>query len=175
MKPKTTRWLAAVFIVVSPLYFFSFAAFPARPAADPVMSWVFAAVMSTLFVSFGVFMFRNPPSATPRFAMPAQLTEATIAAIAERARQIHVKGYTRQHDADLSDSAELAQAAAFYAMADLGHEQGRVRWPWDKEACKVKDRYDNYVRAAALLIAAADLELARGGGTQLGSAPRNVA
>lgn len=70
-----------------------------------------------------------------------------------------MKGYTRQHYADPPDSAELAPGAAFYANADVGYEQGRVRWPWDEDACKVKDRYQNYVRAAVLLVAAADHEL----------------
>jgi len=163
MKPKTTRWLAAVLIVAAPLYAFSVAAFPSRPMADSVTRWVLAALLSVLGVSVGVASFRKAHHEPPRSELPGQLTDATAAVLAERSRQIHVKGYTRQHDADLSDSAELAQAAAFYAMADVGHEQGRVRWPWDGDACKVKDRYDNYVRAAALLIAAADLELARSG------------
>ena len=167
MKPRATRWLAAVLVVAAPLYAFSVAAFPSRPMDDSVTRWVLAALLSVLVGSVGVASFlasfRKTHHEPPRSELPGHLTDATAAVLAERSRQIHVKGYTRQHDADLSDSAELAQAAAFYAMADVGNEQGRVRLPWDEDACKVKDRYDNYVRAAALLIAAADLELARSG------------
>lgn len=83
--------------------------------------------------------------------------------LAERQRQIEREGYTRQFDADMHDSNDLARAAAFYAMAEVGYEYGRVAWPWDEEGCKVKDRYRNFVRAAALLIAAADVERARSG------------
>lgn len=163
MKPRATRWLAAVLIVATPLYTFSVAAFPPRQMDDSVTLWVLAVLLSVLGVGIGIASFRRAHHEPPRSQLPGHLTDATAAVLAERSRQIHVEGYTRQHDADLSDSAVLAQAAAFYAMADVGHEQGHVRWPWDEDACKVKDRYDNYVRAAALLIAAADLELARSG------------
>jgi hypothetical protein len=97
-----------------------------------------------------------------RCTMMDSVTDAARDVWLERRRQIEVEGYSRQSDADLHDSNDLAQSAAFYAMAEVGHEGGRVVWPWDEDACKVKDRYRNFVRAAALLIAAADLELARG-------------
>lgn len=93
----------------------------------------------------------------------ADLTDATRDVLAERQRQITREGYTLQDDVDRHDSNTLAQAAAFYAMAEVGHEQGRVRWPWDEDGCKVKDRYRNFIRASALLIAAADVERLRSG------------
>lgn len=89
------------------------------------------------------------------------LSQAAQDVLEERQRQIEREGYTRQLDADMHDSNDLARAAAFYAMAEVGHEYGRVAWPWDEEGCKVKDRYRNFIRAAALLIAAADVERAR--------------
>lgn len=88
-------------------------------------------------------------------------TQAAQDVLAERQRQVEREGYTLQHDADMHDSNDLARAAAFYAMAEVGYEYGRVSWPWDEDVCKVKDRYRNFVRAAALLIAAADVERAR--------------
>lgn len=88
-------------------------------------------------------------------------SQAVIDVMTERQRLIEAKGYSRQHDADLYDSNDLARAAAFYAMAEVGYEHGRVTWPWEASCCKPESRYLNFTRAAALLIAAAELEQAR--------------
>lgn len=103
----------------------------------------------------------KPPAYGSAQAPALAPTQAAQDVLAERQRQVEREGYTLQHDADMHDSNDLARAAAFYAMAEVGYEYGRVSWPWDEDVCKVKDRYRNFVRAAALLIAAADVERAR--------------
>ena len=110
-------------------------------------------------------LFERPAATSERDAKDA-LTQATRDVLAERQRQISVEGYSLQHDVDMNDSNDLARAAACYAMAEVGYEYGRVSWPWDEEGWKPKDRYRNFTRAAALLIAAADLELVRSAAPQ---------
>jgi len=93
------------------------------------------------------------------------LSDAERDVLAERQRQIEVEGYARQHDVDMHDSGDLAAAAACYALhtEPVGNVGDYLRfWPWDGDAWKPKDRYRNYIRAAALLIAAADVERTRG-------------
>lgn len=76
---------------------------------------------------------------------PSWATRAVVDVLAERERQF-AKGYDPKHD-DEHAPAELAEAASCYA---LGTREG---WPWDG-APKFKGKREDYVRAAALLLAA---------------------
>jgi hypothetical protein len=82
-----------------------------------------------------------------------KLSDATLAVIAERARQIQQEGWTAEHD-DSHKTGEIALAAACYAlhrspvMCDV-----REYWPWDPSWWKPKNTRRDLVRAAALLIA----------------------
>lgn len=77
---------------------------------------------------------------------------------AERVRQMHVEGWTPEHD-DTHSCNEMAEAAACYANpAPHGVKPQSVTeppraWPWSREWWKPKDRRSNLVRAAALLVA----------------------
>lgn len=82
-------------------------------------------------------------------ALLGLLPETSMAAddvIMERARQQEVEGWSTEHDDDCDDG-ELAYAAAAYV---LGSPE---IWPFDPDGLKVKSERENYVRAAALLIA----------------------
>lgn len=83
-----------------------------------------------------------------------QLTDVERRVLAERRRQIDAEGWTLERDRAVNNGGDLAQAAAFYALYDLGHEAGRVVWPGDPAMCKPKDAWQNRLRAAALMIAA---------------------
>lgn len=85
------------------------------------------------------------------------LSEIEHAVLAERRRQVTVEGWTPERDRAVNTSADLAQAAAFYAVYDSGYEAGRVVWPGDPAWCKPKDARRNYERGAALLIGALEL------------------
>lgn len=92
----------------------------------------------------------------------ADLSKAAEDVLAERQRQISVKGYTVAHD-DIYICGELAGAAACYAMNTLrvdnqGLREGVYRvmadlWPWARGYWKPKNKRSDLVRAAALLIA----------------------
>lgn len=85
--------------------------------------------------------------------------------IAERSRQLYVKGYTPEHD-DQHDQGEIAQAAASLicrAMAtrwrltrdDVAFWVGTAAtlWPGDWRLGSARAARDDLIRAAALLIA----------------------
>jgi hypothetical protein len=92
-----------------------------------------------------------------------QLTKGACDVLMERARQIEVEGYARDHD-DHHVDGSLSDAAACYLM-----EAGRglvspaaapklerfIRWlwPWHDGSWKPKDRRSNLVRGAALALA----------------------
>lgn len=99
-------------------------------------------------------------------------SQAALDVTAERRRQIEREGWTPEHD-DEHQQGSMALAAACYAAhtgtdcliesrvnlstknADLFAAQEFVRrfWPWGREWWKPKDRRQNLVRAAALLLA----------------------
>ncbi len=94
-------------------------------------------------------------------AAPA-ITGAIADVLAERRRQIEVKGWTPEHD-DEHACAEMARAAASYALPE-SHRPNHGQqldvwsvpppfWPWDFEYWKPKDRRFDLVRAAALILA----------------------
>lgn len=85
------------------------------------------------------------------------LSDVEYAVLSERRRQVTVEGWTPERDRMVNTSADLAQAAAFYAVYDSGYEAGRVVWPGDPAWCKPKDTRRNYERGAALLIGALEL------------------
>ncbi len=85
------------------------------------------------------------------------LSDAEYSVLAERRRQVTVEGWTPERDRTVNTSADLAQAAAFYAVYDSGYEAGRVVWPGDPAWCKPKDARRNYERGAALLIGALEM------------------
>jgi hypothetical protein len=81
----------------------------------------------------------------------------------ERARQVNVEGWTREHD-DAHKDGELSRAAACYAMSAVETMTGRepmtwdddflsALWPWDRSWWKSKSASKDLIRAAALLIA----------------------
>ncbi|WP_141105039.1 hypothetical protein [Rhizobium sp. R339] len=89
-------------------------------------------------------------------------TQALLDVAAERRRQIDVEGWTPAHDDQHTDGS-LAQAAAAYALkarSDESHANGKrmqvpYLWPdsWHSSWWKPKDRRQDLVRAAALIIA----------------------
>lgn len=83
-------------------------------------------------------------------------SQAALDVTAERRRQIATEGYTPEHD-DEHTADDLADAAAAYALvghfARTGIPAADV-WPWEPESFKPRGQRQNYVRAAALLLAA---------------------
>jgi len=85
--------------------------------------------------------------------------------LAERMRQIHVEGWTFEHD-DEHDAGELAAAASAYALAAADEQhplsQGDggfmsvlpAMWPWAREWWKPGEPRRMLVKAAALTLAA---------------------
>ena len=96
---------------------------------------------------------------------------------AERVRQMHVEGWSPEHD-DRHNRGEIANAAAAYAVASVDDRSRRdcvlyaaigthpgsganagwvsvsnLLWPWSREWWKPKSYRENLVRAAALLVA----------------------
>jgi hypothetical protein len=82
-------------------------------------------------------------------------SQAAKDVLAERQRQVIVKGWTAEHDDE--HDMELVDAAVCYAET-----MGPCRpcptagWPWKLEDWKPKDRRKNLERAAALIIAHMD-------------------
>lgn len=82
-------------------------------------------------------------------------TQALKDVIAERKRQITIKGRTPEHD-NKQSIGELAAAAACYALhtEPVGNVGDYLRfWPWAAEWWKPKDRRRNLVKAGALILA----------------------
>lgn len=105
----------------------------------------------------------------------AHTAHAVKLALSERLRQVHVKGYTDQHDDDHEDS-ELAIAAACYLVHGTGRRVLRQvlpgtflasaedAWPWDEDYDKREERGDfgRVVIAAGLVIAELERLLRKG-------------
>ena len=117
-------------------------------------------------------------TSTPAESHEHRLTQAAADVLAERERQVAVKGWTPEHD-DWHKCGELAIAAACYAAHagarvvieayDLtGTGTGMVEtkkwvssaqefvgrmWPWARKWWKPRSTRRNLVRAAALLLA----------------------
>lgn len=87
-----------------------------------------------------------------RAAAEVPLTKAAQDVLAERARQIGEKRWLPAHD-DTYKKHELAQAAACYAFPELTALTDVPIWPWSADQLKLRDARQNYVRAAALLLA----------------------
>lgn len=86
------------------------------------------------------------------------MSQAAQDVLAERLRQIEAEGYTLEHD-DAHNDRELAEAAGCYALWGSAYpEKGRCpgAWPWDAHYWNPKKPRENYVRAAALLLAAVE-------------------
>ena len=75
---------------------------------------------------------------------------AILDVAAERQRQIHVEGWSAEHD-DKHTRGELVGAAICYARGWIAAE-----WSWSLAWWKPKNRRYDLVRAAALLIAEID-------------------
>jgi hypothetical protein len=98
------------------------------------------------------------------------ITDAARDVLDERKRQQSAEGWTPEHD-DLHDTGELAIAAACYCAAVGPSKTGGtpIAWPWPG-FWKPKDRRNNLVRAAALLLAEIERldRAARNGGEKHG-------
>jgi hypothetical protein len=85
------------------------------------------------------------------------LSDAEIEVLYERGRQIHVEGWTLEHDAEHTprpgrkEVGPLAEAASCYVWGFTGVHN--LNWPWAISWWKPKDYRRNLVKAAALLIA----------------------
>jgi hypothetical protein len=76
--------------------------------------------------------------------------------LAERRRQIEAEGYDEAHDAG-HPASELAAAAGCYLLfADAWPREGDPppQWPWEDAAWKPRNWRRDFVRGAALAIAA---------------------
>jgi len=72
------------------------------------------------------------------------------AIVQERQRQIDKEGWSLEHD-DEHVNGELAEAAAAYASAQLGHD---LLWPWEEGfPLKPTTRRQDLIKAAALIVA----------------------
>jgi hypothetical protein len=84
------------------------------------------------------------------------LTQAIEDILAERDKQVTVKGYSSEHDDD-HFQGDLADAAACFALSGGGWclTDCVEHWPptWDRKHFKQKTPRQDLVRAAALLIA----------------------
>lgn len=88
-----------------------------------------------------------------------RLSDAEIAILYERQRQVEVEGWTPEHD-DAHDGEELAKAAGCYALGTTraynhrGQRIGASFWPWDIRWWKPgPDRRRDLVKAGALIVA----------------------
>ncbi|MCX2931375.1 hypothetical protein ORI20_13910 [Mycobacterium sp. CVI_P3] len=98
-----------------------------------------------------------------------------IAIYTERARQISVEGYTREHDAEHGPVVLINAALAYTVQAqDIiseaeGHGVGAdgpdTYWPWDPAGFKdTDDEIASLTKAGALIAAALDVALDRKAG-----------
>lgn len=82
----------------------------------------------------------------------AGMTRAIVDVMAERRRQVEVKGWTTEHD-DLDEKeGGLAMAGACYALQSAGFKAKRY-WPWGPGWIRTMTPRELLVRGAALLIA----------------------
>jgi hypothetical protein len=94
-----------------------------------------------------------------------KLSKAIVDVLAERQRQIDIKGWTPEHD-DEHGHGEMAGAAACYAHHvnarawvvgtthdDYAQEPSPDLWPWSEDSWKPTTPRRDLVKAAALLLA----------------------
>lgn len=81
----------------------------------------------------------------------ATLSDAARDVLAERRRQQKLEGWTAEHD-DGYQARELVTAAGCYALHSHSI-QAPARWPWSPRWWKPTTQRQNYVKAAALLMA----------------------
>ncbi len=73
--------------------------------------------------------------------------------LAERRRQIHVEGWSKEHD-DTERRGELASAAATYALKAIGFTAFEEElWPWTRDWLKPGTPRAMLVKAGALILA----------------------
>ncbi|MFM0328214.1 hypothetical protein [Paraburkholderia strydomiana] len=84
----------------------------------------------------------------------AQETAAARDVLAERQRQVSAEGWTPEHDDDHTE-AEMALAAACYAMAAGGYAKGQTPpiWPWSLSWWKPAYGRRDLIKAGALILA----------------------
>ena len=87
----------------------------------------------------------------------AEISQAALDIIAERARQISQEGWSPEHD-DEHDLFELSRAGAVYAMLAAGYrpDNAMIRrlWPFEDAWLKPSDtRRRDLVKAAACILA----------------------
>lgn len=73
----------------------------------------------------------------------------------ERKRQIEIEGYDAGHD-DEHSMADLAKAAAAYAVSAFNSAIGVTLWPWHVSEFQPDGARRNLVKAGALIVAAID-------------------
>lgn len=84
----------------------------------------------------------------------SEIRSETIDEIAyERQRQIDAEGWTPDHDDQHMDGSLAVAAACYAAPAVVGVGLTDLKWPFDEEWWKPKDKRRNLVRAAALIVA----------------------
>ena len=90
---------------------------------------------------------------------PQSYSQAIHDVIAERQRQIAKEGFDLAHD-DAHAEGELAMAGAAYAVNPTTPDRVKLHWwdtppwwPWARRWWKPKSSREDYVRAAALIIA----------------------
>jgi hypothetical protein len=84
----------------------------------------------------------------------------------ERSYQMHVEGYTPEHD-DEHKEGQLTMAAIAYLLVDVPHdewnaESSRKYWPWHPHGFKPEDPLRNLLKAAALVQAEIERRLRAG-------------
>lgn len=71
----------------------------------------------------------------------------------ERQRQVAEEGHSFEHDDESNQEAQLALAAAAYALPSSKESKAPEFWPWHKNWFKPKDHRRNLIRAGALILA----------------------
>jgi hypothetical protein len=128
------------------LYFDVWLGFPLHIADN----FAFAVIMTVVSLARGFTMRRIFEALHIR----RPLSPFMQAVVAERFRQVEQEGYDASHDLGHSP-AELASAAAAYLVDP---DRGSPLWPWlDGYKPDHQDKRRNYVRGAALALAAGEL------------------
>lgn len=97
-------------------------------------------------------------SREPVAAPPAPASRAAVDVLAERHRQVAVRGFDAAHD-DAQGFRPLAEAAISYAMCGARRTYARAAsppmwWPWSADLWEPKDPRADLVRFVALGLAA---------------------
>lgn len=111
-----------------------------------------------------MFMFHGYSGPCPKAPLP-KLPNVVADIVAERKRQVEVKGWTAAHD-DKHKNAALALAAACYALETAAAARGYSQylneqfsvhanrfWPFDDKWWKPSEPRSMLVKAAALIVA----------------------